>query len=99
MASDLDYVLYVVEQLKALKPVTYRKMMGEYIIYVQGIYIMTVADNELYLKPTEEVIPYLKEVIKRPFYKGGKANYLIRDIDDDEYLCLLAKVTLESINK
>lgn len=71
MASDLSFVLFVVDQLRPLGNISYRKMMGEYIIYINGLYLVTVADNDVYLKVTEEVLPSLKEIIYKPFYKGG----------------------------
>lgn len=93
MASDLSFVFFVVDQLRPLGTITYRKMMGEYIIYINGLYLVTVADNDVYLKVTEEVLPSLKEIIYKPFYKGGKPALLIRDIDDSEYLCNIVSIT------
>lgn len=97
MASDRGYVEYICEQLHPLGKITYRQMMGEYIVYVNGKYVLTVADNEVYLKPTSAVIPLLNEVIIEPFYDGGKPAYLIRDVDDSDYLCDIVLTTYHAL--
>lgn len=97
MASDFEYVAFIIEQLRPLGHITYRRMMGEYIIYYKTKYLVTVADNEVYLKVTDKVLPYLKEEVYKPFYKGGKPALLIRDVDDSDYLCNLVLITYNAL--
>lgn len=53
MASDLEFVLYVCEQAAQAGPLVYRKMFGEYALYLKGKVIGFVCDNQLFIKPTE----------------------------------------------
>ena len=47
MASDLDFVEYVVDQMEGAGPVSYKKMFGEYAIYRQGKVVALICDNQL----------------------------------------------------
>jgi TfoX/Sxy family transcriptional regulator of competence genes len=66
MASSLDYLTYVLELLKEVEGITYKKMMGEFLLYKDGILFGGVYDNRFLVKKTEsssalearEVIPY-----------------------------------------
>ena len=60
MASSNEYLEYILEQLSALSDITYRKMMGEYILYYRGRVFGGIYDNRLLLKPTvsaRELLP------------------------------------------
>lgn len=85
MASDKEFVHYVCSKLEDIALITYRPMMGEYLIYVNGVYTLAVADNQVFLKPTKEVEPLLKEVVLEPMYPGAKPSYLINDFEDKAY--------------
>lgn len=93
MASSKEFVVYVCDLLKSIGPITYRQMMGEYIIYVQGKYVLTIADNEVYLKYTKEVEAELKEVILKSYYEGGPLAYQIRDFEDEDYFSKIVMTT------
>ena len=97
MASKKEFVNYICEQLEDLGEITYRPMMGEYLIYVNGKYCVGICDNQMFLKPVEDVKPLLKEVIEQPMYDGAKPSFLINDIDDKEYLCKIVRVTCDKL--
>ena len=52
MASSKDYLEFVLEQLSELSNITYRAMMGEYIIYCQGKVVGGIYDDRFLIKPT-----------------------------------------------
>lgn len=97
MASKKEYVKYICEQLSDLGEITYRPMMGEYLIYVNGKYCIGICDNQMFLKPVEDVRCLLKEIVEQPMYEGAKASFLINDIDDKEYLCKIVKVVYDKL--
>ena len=64
MASSKDYLLYVLELLKDIKGISYKKMMGEYILYKDGVIFGGVYDNRFLIKKTESILEYdLKDQI------------------------------------
>lgn len=99
MASRKEFVEYICSQLSSLGEVTYRPMMGEYIIYIKGKYCVGICDDQMFLKPVKEVREKLKEVIEQPMYDGAKPSYLITDIDDKEYLCEIVKIVYEKLTE
>ena len=59
MPSSKDYLQFITEQLSDLEEITYRAMMGEYIIYYRGKIIGGIYDNRLLVKPVKAVIDYM----------------------------------------
>ena len=89
MASSKEFLDFVLEQLSSLRDITYRAMMGEYIIYYRGKIIGGIYDNRLLIKPspgTKENIPNATMEIP---YPGGKPMIMILDIENQELLIKL----------
>ena len=59
MASSKDYLQFVLEQLSELQEITYRAMMGEFIIYYRGKIVGGIYDDRLLVKPTKPAISYM----------------------------------------
>lgn len=53
MASDLDFVPFVVDQIENAGVITYRKMFGEYAVYCEGKIVVLICDNQVFVKPTQ----------------------------------------------
>ena len=90
MASSKDYLEYVLELLREVENVTYKKMMGEYILYIEDILFGGVYDNRFLIKKTKSLENSgLKEQIP---YPSAKSMLLIDSEDPDEIkrLVLLA---------
>ncbi|MCU0104930.1 TfoX/Sxy family protein [Acholeplasma vituli] len=81
MASSLDYVQYLEEKLSLFYRVTYRKMFGEYMIYIEDKPTILVCDDQAYLKIHPVTTPILAQNETGYPYKGAKLHYLL-DIDD-----------------
>jgi TfoX/Sxy family transcriptional regulator of competence genes len=81
MSTSLDFVAYVCEQIKGSGLVTYRKMFGEYMVYVNAKPILLVCDDTVYVK----MLDGLKDVMKNAEvgfpYAGAKQHYIL-DIED-----------------
>ncbi|MGN1373420.1 MAG: TfoX/Sxy family protein [Candidatus Coproplasma sp.] len=87
MATDLNYVLFVCEQLKGEYP-TYRKMFGEYMVYIDGKPILLVCDNTVFVKKYAELADLLCGADCGYPYEGAKEHYIL-DVENQE---LTAKV-------
>lgn len=97
MASRKEFVEYICEQLSTIGDITYKSMMGEYLIYVNGKYTVGICEDQMFLKPVEKVRPMLKEVIEMPMYEGAKPSFLIEDTEDKEYLCKIVQTTYNEL--
>lgn len=84
MASTIDYKDFVLEQLNLLDNITFKKMMGEYLLYYNGILFGGVYDNRLLVKKVESNGKYnMEESIP---YEGGRPMYLVEKLDNKEVL-------------
>ena len=97
MASNADFVQYIVDQCSGAGEIAVKKMMGDYCIYCDGILFGLICDNNLYIKPTEEGATQLKEVILRPPYPGAKPHFYINDIDNRDYLTAILRATIPAL--
>jgi TfoX/Sxy family transcriptional regulator of competence genes len=95
MATTADYIEFVCEQLAGVDAVRYRKMFGEYMVYVNDKPLLLVCDNTVFVK----ILPELAEVMGSAQtalpYEGGKEHYIL-DIEDKE-LTLAVIAILEPI--
>lgn len=95
MASSREFLDYVLGQLSGLDDISYRPMMGEYILYCQGRAIGGVYDDRLLLKPTPSGIAALGEPTEQP-YDGAKPM-LMPDVDDRQGLCCLIRGMIDEL--
>ncbi len=91
MASDRNYLDFVMDQLSSLPEITYRAMMGEYIIYYRGKVIGGIYDNRLLVKPTPSARAMMPEAELELPYEGAKPMLLVDNPDDREFLCELVE--------
>ena len=99
MASNTDFVQYIVDQCSGAGEITAKKMMGDYCIYCDGVIFGLICDNNLYIKPTYQGAAQLKEVVMRSPYPGAKEHFLITDVDDRDYLTAIIKATMPALPK
>ena len=89
MASSKDYLTFVLEQLSGLEGITYRAMMGEYILYFRDKIVGGIYDDRLLVKPVPSAISLIPTVTYELPYEGAKEMLLIDDVDNREFLCNL----------
>lgn len=82
MASSKDYLEYVLDQLLSLNDISYRAMMGEYIIYYQGKIVGGIYDDRFLVKPTKSALDLMPDASRKLPYEGAKEMLLVEDIDD-----------------
>lgn len=85
MASRKEYLEFVLGQID-LDGITYRQMMGEYLLYRNGIILGGIYDDMLLVKPTKSAKEYMPDAELRPPYDGAKAMLFVDEVDDKEFL-------------
>ena len=86
MASSKEYLDYILEQLSELDHVSYRAMMGEYIIYYRGRVVGGIYDDRFLVKPTKSAAAMMPNADRELPYEGAKEMRSVTDIDDRELL-------------
>ena len=97
MASSKDIRDFVLEQLNDLGNITCKPMMGEFMLYYNGVIFGGIYDDRLLVKKTETNKKYnMQESIP---YPGAKAMYLVEDIDNREKLIQIVLDTYAGLKK
>ena len=86
MASSKNYLQFVLEQLSELDEITYRTMMGEFIIYYRGKIVGGIYDDRLLVKPVKSAISYIPAARYELPYEGAKEMLLVDEVDNKEFL-------------
>ena len=89
MASSKEYLDFILEQLSELEEVTYRAMMGEYIIYYRGKIVGGIYDDRLLVKPVKSAISLMPDAACELPYEGAKEMLLVDDVDNKDFLTQL----------
>lgn len=89
MASTKNYLDFILEQLSDLDDISYRAMMGEYIIYYRGKIIGGIYDDRFLVKPVKSAFLLIPDAIFEKPYDGAKEMILVDNIDDKEFLTKL----------
>lgn len=97
MASGKEYLQFILEQLSSLENITYRAMMGEYIIYYQGKIVGGIYDDRLLVKPVKSAIHYMSTVTYELPYQGANKMLLVDNVDDKEYLTKLFETMYDEL--
>lgn len=86
MSTSKDFLNYIIDNLSGLENITFRQMMGEYIIYYNGKTAAYLCDNRLLVKPVKSAVRLLPDAVYEPPYDGAKDMILIENTDDKEFL-------------
>ena len=97
MASAKDYLDFVLEQLSGLDDISYRAMMGEYILYYQGKVFGGIYDNRFLVKPTKSARELMPDAAEELPYEGAKPMLLVDDIEDREFLARLLNAMVDEL--
>ena len=99
MASSQEYLNFILEQLSELEEITYRAMMGEYIIYYRGKIVGGIYDDRFLVKPVKSAIAYMPNAKLETPYKGAKEMLLVDDVDNKAFLTGLFNAMYEALPK
>ena len=98
MASDQNFVDFVLEQIKNAGEIIAKKMFGEYGLYADEKLFGLICDNKLYIKPTNSGRQFIENVVEAPPYEGAKPSFLIEDkIEDGDWLSELIRISLKEL--
>ena len=86
MDSSKEYLDFILEQLSALDDISYRAMMGEYIIYYRGKIVGGIYDDRFLVKPTKSAMAMMPNADTELPYDGAKEMLLVDDVDNKEFL-------------
>ena len=97
MASHRESLDFMPEQLSGLHHVTYRAMMGEFIIYYRGRIIGGIYDDRFLVKPTKAAIARMPDADREIPYEGAKEMLLVDNVDSREFLTELLEAMVEEL--
>ena len=97
MASSQEYLAFVLEQLSDLDDVSYRAMMGEFILYYRGKVVGGIYDDRLLVKPVQPAVAYMKDPTYELPYDGAKEMLLVDNVDDKAYLAGLLDAMIDTL--
>ena len=98
MASDQNFVDFVVGQIQNAGEITAKKMFGEYGIYSNGKIFGVICDNKLFVKPTNSGRKFIGDVVEAPAYPGAKPSFLIEEkLEDIEWLSELVRISVKEL--
>ena len=89
MASRNEYLQFILDQLSELDEITYRAMMGEYIIYYRGKVVGGIYDDRLLVKPVKSAVSFMPDAVYELPYDGAKEMLLVDDVDSRDFLTRL----------
>lgn len=86
MASSKDYLNFIIDQLSESNDISYRAMMGEYIIYYRGKVVGGIYDDRFLVKPTKSAVAMMPNADMELPYEGAKEMLLVDDVENKEFL-------------
>ena len=93
MSTTKEYKDFIIEQLSILDDITYKAMMGEYLLYYKGILFGGIYDDRLLVKIVDNNKKYnMEEAIP---YETAKPMYLVEDVDNQD---ILKEIVLDTIS-
>ena len=97
MVSSKEYLDFILEQLSDLNEVSYRAMMGEYIIYYRGKVVGGIYDDRFLVKPTKSAVAMMPDANRELPYEGAKEMLLVDDVDNKKFLTELLEAMYEEL--
>lgn len=98
MASSQAYLEFILEQLSDLPDISYRAMMGEFILYYRGKIIGGIYDNRFLIKPIQTAKAYMPNATYEYPYQGAKAMLRMDDVDNKEFLAELLNAMYDELS-
>lgn len=97
MASSKEYLHFILEQLSDLESVSYRSMMGEFILYYRGKIVGGIYDDRLLVKKTTSALKLMPTAICDLPYEGAKEMLLVDEVDSKAFLTKLFKAMYDEL--
>lgn len=97
MASGKEFLNFILEQLSDLDGITFKPMMGEFLLYYRGKLVGGIYDDRLLVKPVKSAVQYMPEASFALPYDGAKEMLLVDNVDDREYLTGLFEAMFDDL--
>lgn len=97
IASSKEYLVFILDKLSEIPEISYRAIMGEYILYYHGKLIGGIYDNRFLIKPTKSATALLPEARLELPYDGAKKMLLVDHLDDKALLSRLLQAVYEEL--
>ena len=97
MASSKEYLNFIIDQLSGLNGMSYRAMMGEYILYYNSKIVGGIYDDRFLVKPVKAAVAMLPDAKMELPYEGGKDMVLVEDVDNRDLLQELLQAMYEEL--
>ena len=97
MASTKGYLEFILEQLSDLEDVSYRAMMGEYILYYKKKIFGGIYDDRFLVKPVKAAVARMPDAPHELPYEGAKEMLLVNRLDDKAFLSELVRAMYEEL--
>lgn len=97
MASSKEYLDFILEQLSGLENVTWKAMMGEYILYWRGKIVGGIYDDRFLVKPTKSALAMMPDADRELPYEGAKEMLLADNVDNREFLTSLLEAMYDEL--
>lgn len=97
MGSRREYLDFILEQLSELDEITYRAMMGEYLIYYRGKVAGGIYNDRFLIKPVQAAKELMPDASFELPYEGAKEMILVEDVEDKIFLKTLLEAMYEQL--
>ena len=97
MASSKSYLEFILDQLSGLEGVSWRAMMGEFILYCRGRIVGGIYDDRLLVKPTPSALAMMPGAVRELPYEGAKEMLLVDNVDNREFLTELLTAMFDEL--
>ncbi len=99
MASSKDYLNFIMDQLSQLEEISYRVMMGEFILYYRGKVFGGIYDDRFLVKPVKSALAMMPDAAKERPYEVAGEMILVDDVENREFLKELVETMYEELPK
>lgn len=97
MASTKEYLHFILEQMSDLDEISFKAMMGEYVLYYRGKIFGGIYDDRLLVKPVPAAEKMMPDAVRELPYEGAREMILVEDVDSRQFLCNLIEGMWEEL--
>ncbi|EKD31648.1 MAG: hypothetical protein ACD_77C00282G0010 [uncultured bacterium] len=103
MGTTKDFALFVTEQMSGAGLISSRKMMGEYVVYLEEKVVALICDNKVFIKPTKAGRAFIEQftsapAVEAPPYTGAKPFFLVEEkLEDRDFLAKLLQASYKEL--
>ena len=97
MASSEGYLDFILDQLSELDEITWRKMMGDYILYYRGKIVGGIYDDRFLVKPVKSAVAMMPNAAMERPYEGAREMLLVDNVENRDFLKELLEAMLNEL--